>query len=137
MTYPDPDDPDPATRNCTSVGEAPVSVHGNNGGDKLCNAEGEEQRDRGTLHEEESVRVSDKDEGLGDDRNLEVNDHVEHAIVGRWDARHALERDAKFILEECGLQDHNDKDDGGQGEVQAVSDGESEDLSKVPTVRSH
>ena len=37
---------------------------------------------------------------------------------------------AECISEEHSLQDDND-DDGGQGEVQAISDGESEDLSEV------
>ena len=83
-TYPDPDDSDPATRNGTNVGEAPVSVRGDDGRDKLGNAEGDKQGGGGTLHEEESMRAGDKDEGLGDDCNLEVDDHVEHTVVREW-----------------------------------------------------
>ena len=78
-----------------NIGEAPVSVHGDNRGDKLGNAESEEQGDRCTLHEEESVGASDEDEGLGDDRNLEVNVHVQHMIVCGWDILPALERDTR------------------------------------------
>ena len=62
---------------------------------------------------------------------------MEHTVVGEWDAWHVLEFYAKLILEEASLQDDNDKDDGGQGEVQAVSDGESEDLSEIPAIWSH
>jgi len=36
-----------------------------------------------------------------------------------------------------GLQDDDDKDGGGQGEVQAVSDGESEDPGEILTIQSH
>ena len=137
MTYPDPNDSDPTTRNGTNVSEAPVSVRGDDRGNKLGNTEGQEQGDRGALHEEESVRAGDEDEGLRNDRDLEVDNHVERTIVGDWDTRPVLEVDAEFVLEEIGLQDDNDKDDGGHGEVQAVSDGESEDLSEIPTIRSH
>ena len=137
MTYPDPNYSDPTTRNGTNVSEAPVSVRGDDGGDKLGNAESDDQGDRRTLHKEESVRASDEDQGLGNDRNLKVGDHVEHTIVGEWDTWFTLEVDAKCILEERSLQNDNDKDDGGQGEVQAISDGESEDLGEIQTIRSH
>ena len=70
MTYPDPNDSDPATRNGTNIGESPVSECSDDGGDKLGNAEGDEQGDGWTLHKEEPVRASDEYEGLGDDRNL-------------------------------------------------------------------
>ena len=43
MTYPDPNDPDPTARYRTDVGEAPVTVSGDDGRDKLRNAECEEQ----------------------------------------------------------------------------------------------
>ena len=60
---------------------------------------------------------------------------MEHTVVGGdWNG---LEGDAKLILEEGGLQDDNNKGDGGQGEVQAVSNSESEDLDKIPTVWIH
>ena len=29
------------------------------------------------------------------------------------------------------------KDNGGEGEVQVVGDGESEDFGEIPTIRSH
>ena len=137
VTYPDPDNSDPTARDSTDVSEAPVSVCGDDRGNKLCDTEGKEQGDGGTLHEEESVRTGDEDESLGNDRDLKVDDHVEHAIVGRWDTRRVLELDTKLALEEIGLQDDDDKDNGGEGEVQAVGDGESEDFSEIPTIRSH
>lgn len=137
MTYPDPNDSDPTTGNGTDLGEAPVSVRGDNGRNKLGRAEGEEQRNRGTLHEEESVGPSDEDERLRDDGNLEVDDHVEHTIAGGWDVWQVLEADAELLLEEVGLQDDDDEHNGGQGKVQAVSDGESEDLREIPAIWSH
>jgi len=119
------------------VSGAPVSICGDDEEDKLGSVEHDNQGDRGTLHEEGSMRVSDEDQGLGNDRNLEVGDHVKHAIIGEWDTRPVFEVDAECILEEHSLQDENDEDDGRQGEVQAVSDGESGDLSEIPTTRSH
>lgn len=37
---PDPDDTDPTTRDTSDVGEAPVTVSGNDGSDKLSDTEG-------------------------------------------------------------------------------------------------
>ena len=108
MTYPDPNDSDPSTGNGTNVSEAPVSVRGDDRRDKLGNTESDDQGDGGTLHEEESVGASDEDQGLGNDRNLEVGDHVEHTIVGERDTWPMFEVDAKCILEERSLQDNND-----------------------------
>jgi hypothetical protein len=102
LTYQDPNDSDPATRNGANLGEAPVAVRGDDGRNELGNAEGEEQGSRGTLHEEETVRPSHENESLRDDGNLEVDDHVEHTIVGSWDAWRVFEVDAKLILEEGG-----------------------------------
>ena len=70
MTYPDPDDSNPTARNGTDLGETPVTIRGNDGGDKLSNAEGKKQGGGGTLHEEESMRASDEDERLRDNGNL-------------------------------------------------------------------
>ena len=56
-------------------------------------------------------------------------------VVGYWVA--GLEADTELILEESSLQDDDDKGDGGQGEVQAVSDGIGEDLTEIPTIGSH
>jgi len=105
---PDPDDSDPTARNGTDVSEAPVSVRGDDRGNKLGDTEGNDQGDGGSLHEEESVRTGDEDESLGDNRDLKVGDHVEHAIVGNRDTRPVLEVDTKLALEEIGLQDDND-----------------------------
>ena len=52
---PDPDNTDPATRNGTDIGEAPVGVGSNDGGDKLSNAEGTHKGKGRPLKEEESV----------------------------------------------------------------------------------
>ena len=112
MTYPDPNNPNPTTRNGADLGETPVSVGGNDGRDKLGNAEGCEQGDRGTFHEEESMGASDEDERLGYNRNLEIDDHVEHAVVGGWYTWKVLEVDTELVLEEVRLQDDNDEDDG-------------------------
>ena len=89
--YPDPDDSNPSARNGSDVSEAPVSVRGNDRGNKLGDTEGTEQGGGGTLHEEETVRAGDEDEGLGNDCDLQVCDHVEHAIVGDRGARPVLE----------------------------------------------
>ena len=46
VTYPDPNNSDLAARNGMNISEAPVSVHGNDGGDKLGDAESDDQGDR-------------------------------------------------------------------------------------------
>lgn len=80
-TYPNPYDTNPTAGDTMNVGEAPVGISSDNGGDQLSNAEGTHEGERRTLHEEESVRTSDEDEGLRDDGNLEVHDHVKLGIV--------------------------------------------------------
>ena len=112
-TYPNPNDSNPSTRNGANLGEAPVSVRGDDGGDELGDAEGNEQGRRRTFHEEEPMGTSDEDEGLGDDRNLQVDNHMEATIISGFNTRRALELDAERILEELGLQDDDHKDDGG------------------------
>jgi len=70
VTYPDPNNSGPATGNGANAGKSPVSVGGDDGRDKLSDAEGDEQGDGGALHEEECMVARDKDEGLGDNRSL-------------------------------------------------------------------
>jgi len=52
---PNPDDTDPATRDGLNLGEAPVRISGNDGGDKLGNSECGHEGDGRTFHKEESV----------------------------------------------------------------------------------
>jgi len=137
VTYPDPNISNPTTGNGTGVSGAPVSIRDDDEGDKLGSVECDNQGDRRTLHEEESIRASDEDQGLGNDRNLEVGDHAKHAIVGEWDTWPVFKVDAKRILGECSPQDDDCEDDGGQGKIQAESDGKGEDLSEIPTIQSH
>ena len=63
------------------LSEAPVAVRGDDRRDELGNAERTHEGDRRTLHEEEAVRTRDENEGLRDDGHLEVDDHVELAVV--------------------------------------------------------
>ncbi len=107
-TYPDPDNADPTTRDSPDVSEAPVTVSGDDGGHKLGQAEGEEKSRGGTLHEEESMRTSNEDQGLRYDGDLKVDDHVQLRIVRLHGG--GLEGNAELVLEECGL--HNDDDKG-------------------------
>ena len=54
------------------------------------------------------MRPGDKDEGLGDDSNLEVDDHVDLGVVGRLVIIHSLlvmSINTKLVLEEAGLED--------------------------------
>jgi len=130
---PDPDDTNPTARNSVNLREAPVGKSSNDRGDELRNAESTQESRRGALHEEESVRTSDEDEGLRDDGNLEVDNRVELIIVRvLLGTVFAVETHAKLVLEEVSLQDDDDEDDGGKGEVETVSDSVRENLSKIP-----
>ena len=134
---PDPDDTDPASGDGVDISEAPVGVRGNDGRDELSNGKGTEEGSGRALHEEEAVRASDEDERLGDHGNLEVDNHVQLAIVvvpASLSVRRVLERDTELVLEEVGLEDDDNEDDGGQGKVKTVCDSEGEDLSQVPSV---
>ena len=90
--------------------EAPVTVRGNDRRDELRDAEGTHERIRGALHEEPAVRTSDEDEGLRNDGDLEVDNHVKLAIVG-IDREGRLEGNTKLVLEEGGLLDDADESD--------------------------
>ena len=87
-----------------NVGEAPVTVGGNDGRDKLRDAEGTHESERRALHEEPAVRTRDEDEGLRDDGDLEVDNHVELAVVV-VDGVAALEGNTELVLEERSLDD--------------------------------
>lgn len=94
------------------MSEAPVSVRGDDGGDELSDTEGAEQSSRGTLHEEPAVRTSDEDKSLGDDSNLEVDDHVDLVVVGILAASILAvgEGNAELVLEEGSLDDDDHED---------------------------
>ena len=80
-THPNPDDTNPRARDGLDLGEAPVAVRGDDRRDELSNAERTHQGDRRTLHKEEPVRTRGEDEGLRDDGHLEVDGHVQLAVV--------------------------------------------------------
>lgn len=108
--YPDPDDTDPTTRDGTNLGEAPVTVGSNDRRDKLSDTEGTEESERRTLHEEESVRTGDEDQSLGDDGDLEVDNHVQLLIVvvdGL--TRCVSESNTELVLEESGVEDDSNE----------------------------
>lgn len=110
---PDPDDTDPSSRDSPDVGEAPVTVSGDDRRDQLSNSEGNQESSRGAFHEEEAVRTGDEDQSLRDDGNLEVDNHVELRVVG-LDGEF-LERDTEPVLEESSLHDNDHQGDSRQG----------------------
>ena len=56
------------------------------------------------------MRTRDEDEGLRDDGDLEVDDHVELAVVV-VDRVAALEGNTELVLEERSLDDDNDENE--------------------------
>lgn len=123
-TYPDPDDTNPATRDGVDVGEAPVTKGGDDRGDGLGNAESTEQGIRGSLHEEESVRASDEDQGLRDDSNLEVHNHMKLPVVRLH--RRGLEGNVELVLEESSLLDNNNQCDATMTQQRQYGDKNSQ-----------
>ena len=102
-----------------NLGEAPVGVRSDDGRDELSKGEGEHEGERGTLHEEESMRTSDEDEGLGDDGNLEVHDHVKLRIVVVIDSGGSTvgESDTELVVEPSGTDDDGNKGDARRSQV--------------------
>lgn len=95
-----------------NLGEAPVGVDSDDRRDELRDAERTKQGVRGHLHEKETMRTCDEDECLRDDGHLEVDDHVQLRVVGVFGfAKRGIEPNAKFILEEVGLENDNDQRD--------------------------
>ena len=80
-TYPDPDDTDPTTRDRSNIGKAPVTMGSDDWLDELSNTEGTEEHIWRTLHVEESMWTSDKDQSLWDDCDLEVDFHVQLFVI--------------------------------------------------------
>ena len=105
---PDPDNTDPTARDGGNVGELPVGVGSDDGRHELSDTESTEQCSRGTFHEEESMRTGDEDQSLGDDGNLEVDNHVDLRGVGTKLGL-AVDSNAELVLEEVGLHNDNDK----------------------------
>jgi hypothetical protein len=138
------------------LGEPPITESGNDRGDKLGQTERKHQSDGWSLGEAESVGSGDEDEGLRDDSDLEVDDHVDLRVVGTL-----VSGDAELVLEEGGIVDDDEEDDAEwrqlrqvqrgyndkrqsavsnsrrQGQVKSVSDTVREDLGQIPRVRSH
>lgn len=81
VTYPNPDDANPATRDGLHLREAPVAVRSNDRRNELRDAECAHKSERWTLHEEEPMRTRDEDESLRDDGDLEVDDGMELTVV--------------------------------------------------------
>ncbi len=112
---PNPDDTNPSTGDSLNVGETPVTEGGNNGGDELSQAEREHQSYGWSLSEAESVGSGDEDEGLGDDSDLEIDDHVDLWVVDTL-----VSSDVELALEEGSVVDDDEEDDAvkrkeGQG----------------------
>ena len=96
-----------------NVGEAPVTVGGNDGRDKLRDAEGTHESERRALHEEPAVRTRDEDEGLRDDGDLEVDDRVQLGVVvvARGGDGASREGDTELAVEPVGTDaDGNESD---------------------------
>ena len=92
------------------VGEAPVGEGSDDGGDKLSKCEGSHESERGALHEEETVRPGNEDEGLRNDRNLEVDNRVQDTVVVvvRLNSL-ILEVNTELVVEERGLDADSNK----------------------------
>ena len=107
---PNPDDSDPPAGDTGDVRERPVGERGNDRRDELSNAESDEESIRGPLHKEEAVRTSNEDESLGDNSDLEVDDHVDDRVVDVFGlARSIAQRDSELVLKEGGLEDDDQK----------------------------
>jgi len=129
---PDPNDTDPSTRDTSDVGEAPVSIGGDNRRDELSKQEGTHESIRRSLSPRWTVGSGDEDEGLGDDGNLEVDDHVTSVVVDVL----ADGVDTESVLEEAGVVHDSEQSDRRGGEVQTVADTVGEHLSQIPRVGS-
>ena len=72
-------------------------------------AEGTHQREGRTLHKEERMGTSNKNECLRDNSNLEVDDRVKLLVVVVDMKRWRIEVDVELSLEEVRLKDNNDE----------------------------
>ena len=127
---PNPDDTDPSTRDSLDIGEVPVTETGDDGRYELSNTERRHERNGRSLSPRRTVRSSDKDEGLGNDGDLEVNDHVTVVVVDVL----GVGCNSEFVLEEVGVVHDGEKGDGRCGEVEAVTNTVGENFCEVPRV---
>lgn len=77
------------------------------------------------------MRPSDEDQSLRDNGDLQVDDHVQSSVVDTL-----VSVDSELSLEEVGVVDDNEEDDGGQGQVETVTNTVHEDFGQVPRVGS-
>jgi len=129
---PDPDNSNPATRDSSDPGEPPVTVSGNDGRDELSDTEGDHEGGGRALSPRGAVRTGDEDEGLGDDGDLEVDDHVSSPVVDVVALGEGL--DTEPALKEVGVAHDGKEGDRGGGEVDTVTDTVGEDLGEIPRV---
>lgn len=131
---PNPNDTDPSTRDTSDVGEAPVSEGGDDGRDELSETESTHEGERWSLSPGRTVRSGDEDKSLGDDGDLEVDDHVSSVIVDIVDTLSGDRVDTELVLEEVSVSHDGEQGDGGSGKVETVTDTVGEDLSQVPGI---
>lgn len=80
------------------------------------------------------MRTSDENQSLGDDGNLQVDDHVELGVIRAllaWE----LQGDAEGVLEEVGLHDDDNKGDARNDGVSSGCRKETEEFTYVERVR--
>jgi len=113
------------------LGEAPVTESSDDGGYELSETKGTHEGVGRALGPGRTVRSSDEDEGLRDDGDLEVDNHVTLVVVdvlADW-------IDTELALEEgCRVHD-SEESEGGSGEVKTVADTVCENFGKIPRVR--
>lgn len=107
----------------------PVSVRSDDGGDELSDTESAHESVGRALHPRERVRTGNENESLGNDGDLEVNDHVALAASNILDGV-----DAEGIFEEGCVVDDNPEDNGAEGEVETITDTVGEDFGQIPRV---
>jgi len=117
---PNPDNTNPATGDTLNIGEVPVTVSSNDGGDELSDAERNHQGNGRALHEEEAVGTGDEDKGLGNDGDLEVQDHVNVVVVDVV----VVTFNTELVLKEGGVPDDHEQGDSGKREPDTVGNGE-------------
>ncbi len=127
---PDPDDTNPTTLDRVNVGEAPVTVSGNDGRDELSKAESTHKSERGALHPRETVRTGNEDKSLSKNGDLEVHDHVQTRVVGVVVQR----GNAKLVLEEGGVVDDSEERQSRSNLVETVERTAEEELGKIPVL---
>lgn len=124
---PHPNDTDPSTGDVVHVRETPITETGDDGGNELGQTEGKHKSDGRSFHPGEAMRSSDEDQCLRDNGDLEVNDHVQSSVVDTL-----VGIDTELAFEEVGVVDDDEEDDGGEGQVETVTDTVGEDFGQIP-----